>query len=143
VTNPHGQDLNYLLDHFGDRLKPDVAHVIAVSSDGLLVASTRNLPTDRADQLAAFAAGLTGMAGGIGQCLEAGPVLHNMLEFEHGALLSMAVTQPGRAHGASLLVVVNRPYTDLPRVSYEMTQLIDKVGHSITPEARGKRLLPT
>ena len=50
------QDLGWLLANFADRV-PGVAHAVAVSADGLLLASSRDLPRDRADQLAAIASG--------------------------------------------------------------------------------------
>jgi len=129
------EELDFLLNDFAHRLKPDVQHAVAVSSDGLLVAATETLPRDRADQLAAFAAGLTSLVTGTARCLGAGAVIHNVTELESGFLLSMAVST-----GASLLVLANSP-CDLTRVCYEMTQLINKVGHAITPETRGDRWL--
>ena len=41
------QDLGWLLANFADRV-PGVAHAVAVSADGLLLASSRDLPRDRA-----------------------------------------------------------------------------------------------
>ena len=43
------QDLGWLLDSFAARAT-EVSHAIAISSDGLMVAATRDLPPDRADQ---------------------------------------------------------------------------------------------
>jgi len=40
------QDLSWLLANFADRV-PGVAHAVAVSADGLLLASSRDLPRDR------------------------------------------------------------------------------------------------
>ena len=51
MTTP--QDLSWLLANFADRV-PGVAHAVAVSADGLLLAASRDLPRDRADQLAAI-----------------------------------------------------------------------------------------
>ena len=48
------QDLGWLLANFADRV-PGVAHAVAVSADGLLLAASRDLPRDRADQLSAIA----------------------------------------------------------------------------------------
>jgi len=136
VTHIPIEELDFLLNDFVQRMVPDVQHAVAVSSDGLLVAATQSLPRDRADQLAAFAAGLTSLVTGTARCMDAGAVIHNVTELESGFLLSMAVST-----GASLLVLANSP-CDLTRVCYEMTQLINKVGHAITPQARGDRLLP-
>lgn len=122
--------LDFLLNDFVHRCAPHVQHAIAVSSDGILVAATRGLPTDRADQLAAFAAGLIGLVGGTARCLEAGAVINNVTELEQGFVLSMAVST-----GASLLVLAGRG-SDLALVSFEMAELINRVGHAITPDAR-------
>ena len=68
------QDLGWLLANFADRV-PGVAHAIAVSADGLLLASSRDLPRDRADQLAAIASGLVSLTQGAARCFEGGAVL--------------------------------------------------------------------
>jgi uncharacterized protein len=124
------ESLDFLLNDFARRCAPHVQHAVAVASDGILVAATRDLPDDRADQLAAFAAGLVGLVGGTARCLEAGAVINNITELEHGFLLSMAVST-----GASILVLANRA-SDLALVSFEMAELINRVGHAITPAAR-------
>lgn len=134
MTRP-ADSLDFLLNDFVQRCSPHAQHAIAVSSDGILVAGTRDLPRDRADQLAAFAAGLNGLVGGTARCLEAGAVINNVTELERGFVLSMAVST-----GASLLVLANRA-SDLALVSFEMAELINRVGHAITPDARDDFLL--
>lgn len=122
--------LDFLLNDFVHRCAPHVEHAIAVSSDGILVAATSGLPPDRADQLAAFAAGLIGLVGGTARCLEAGAVVNNITELEQGFVLSMAVST-----GAAILVLAGRG-SDLALVSFEMAELINRVGHAITPDTR-------
>jgi hypothetical protein len=51
------QDMGWLLSNFADSVA-GIAHVVAVSADGLLLASSRDLPADRADQLAAITSGV-------------------------------------------------------------------------------------
>ena len=63
------QDLGWLLANFADRV-PGVAHAVAVSADGLLLASSRDLPRDRADQLSAIASGLVSLTQGASRCFE-------------------------------------------------------------------------
>ena len=128
--SPPVATLDFLLNDFVQRCSPHVEHAIAVSSDGLLVAATHDLPIDRADQLAAFAAGLIGLVGGTARCLEAGAVVNNVTELERGFVISMAVST-----GASLLALAGRG-SDLALVSFEMAELINRVGHAITPHAR-------
>jgi hypothetical protein len=62
--------------------------------------------------------------------LEAGAVINNVTELERGFVLSMAVST-----GASLLVLAPRG-SDLALVSFEMAELINRVGHAITPDSR-------
>ncbi len=50
---PTMQDMGWLLNNFANSVA-GIAHVVAVSADGLLLASSRELPADRADQLAAI-----------------------------------------------------------------------------------------
>jgi predicted regulator of Ras-like GTPase activity (Roadblock/LC7/MglB family) len=128
--NQSAVNLDFLLTDFVHRCAPHVQHAIAVSSDGILVAVTHDLPSDRADQLAAFSAGLIGLVGGTARCLDAGAVVNNITELEHGFVLSMAVSS-----GASLLALAGRG-SDLALVSFEMAELINRVGHAITPDAR-------
>jgi hypothetical protein len=57
-------------------------------------------------------------------------VVNNVTELEHGFVISMAVST-----GASLLALAGRG-SDLALVSFEMAELINRVGHAITPDAR-------
>ena len=59
-----------------------------------------------------------------------GAVINNVTELERGFVLSMAVST-----GASLLVLAGRG-SDLALVSFEMAELINRVGHAITPDSR-------
>ena len=67
------QDLSWLLSNFADRV-PGVAHAVAVSADGLPIAFSRDLPQDRADQLAAIASGLVSLTQGASRVFEGGMV---------------------------------------------------------------------
>jgi predicted regulator of Ras-like GTPase activity (Roadblock/LC7/MglB family) len=123
------EDLSFLLDDFRQRVE-HVTHAIGVSADGLVVASTSGLPRDRADQLAAVAAGLTSLLKGASNLLDAGGVISNLTELGRGFLFSMAVST-----GASLFVLASRE-CDIGTVSYEMSELINKVGPALTPDPR-------
>src|SRR5436305_487979 len=79
------QDLGWLLANFADRV-PGVAHAVAVSADGLLLAASRDLPRDRGDQLAAIASGLVSLTQGASRCFEGGAVLQTVVEMDNGFL---------------------------------------------------------
>ena len=122
-------EIDWLVNDFADRV-PGVRHAIGVSADGLLVAATRGLPPAGGEQLAAIASGLVSLLSGAARLLSAEPVSSNLTEMNGLFMLSMAV-----GDGASLLVVAERT-CDLGQVSYEMAELINKVGPALTPAAR-------
>jgi predicted regulator of Ras-like GTPase activity (Roadblock/LC7/MglB family) len=128
VTNQ--RDLGWMLDTFAERV-PDVSHAIAISSDGLMVAATRNLPPERADQLAATGSGLVSLLRGAAGFFDAGRVISNVTQLEGGFMFSMAFSD-----GASLLVLAT-PTCDVGKVSYEMTELANRIGDALTPAVRG------
>ena len=96
------QDLGWLLANFADRV-PGVAHAIAVSADGLLLASSRDLPRDRADQLSAIASGLVSLTQGASRCFEGGAVLQTVVEMDNGFLFLMSISD-----GSSFAVLAAR-----------------------------------
>jgi predicted regulator of Ras-like GTPase activity (Roadblock/LC7/MglB family) len=122
------QDLGWMLDSFAERAI-DVSHAIAISADGLLVAATRDLPHDRADQLAATGSGLVSLLRGAAGFFDAGLVISNVTQLEGGFMFSMAFND-----GASLLVLA-APTCDVGQVSYEMTELVNRIGDALTPVA--------
>ena len=123
------RELGWLLDSFADRT-PDVSHAIAISTDGLLVAATRGLRADRADQLAATGSGLVSLLRGAARFFDAGAVISNVTQMDGGFMFSMAFSD-----GASLLVLA-APTCDVGQVSYEMTELANRIGEALTPAIR-------
>ncbi|GAA2631984.1 roadblock/LC7 domain-containing protein [Dactylosporangium fulvum] len=128
MTDP--SDLGWLLDNFASRT-PDVAHALAISTDGLVLAHTRALPRDRADQLAATGSGLVALLAGAARFFEAGSVISNVTQLDGGFMFCMAFSD-----GASLLVLAS-PSADVGKVSYEMTDLANRIGDALTPAVRG------
>src|SRR5947199_8507495 len=89
MTTP--QDLGWLLANFADRV-PGVAHAVAVSADGLLLASSRDLPRDRADQLSAIASGLVSLTQGASRGFEGGAVLQTVVQMDNGFLFLVSIS---------------------------------------------------
>jgi len=121
----------WLITDFVHRV-PGAAHAVVVSADGLLLAASRGLPKDRADQLAAVASGLTSLARGAAQVFEGGPVSQTVIEMANGFLFLMSVSD------GSCLAVLGAPDSDIGLVVYEMTLLVDRVGQQLTPELRAQ-----
>src|SRR6266576_4598828 len=123
------QDVNWLITDFADRV-PSIAHAIVVSSDGLPMAFSQNLPTDRVDQLAAVTSGLTSLTQGAARIFQGGVVTQVVVEMQHGVLIEMAISD------ASTLAVLAAADCDLGLVAYEMTLLAEKVRGALTPATR-------
>lgn len=124
-----GQDLRWLLDSFVDQV-PGIAHSIVVSTDGLPMSASRGFPAERADQLAAIAAGLSSLTQGAARCFEAGAVRQMVVEMEMGYLFVMSVGD------GSALAALASTSSDLGLVGYEMALLVERVGPVLTPAAR-------
>nr|WP_221337329.1 roadblock/LC7 domain-containing protein [Thermocatellispora tengchongensis] len=111
---------------------PGVAHAVVVSADGLCLASSEGFPEDRADQLAAVAAGLLSLTVGASRVFEGGAVTQTVVEMERGLLLVMAISD------GSVLAVLASPECDMGLVAYQMTLLVDRAGQVLTPALRAE-----
>ncbi|MFG2039202.1 roadblock/LC7 domain-containing protein [Dactylosporangium sp. NPDC048998] len=124
--------LDWLLSGFTQRVV-GVRHTVAVSGDGLLVASSNELPPERADQLAAMVAGVVSLAQGLSACTEAGPVLRTIVEMGRSLLFVMAL---GEGDTLACLAAMVQPGCDVGQVAFEMSGLVDQVGAALTPSTR-------
>ena len=123
------QDLNWLVTDFVERV-PSIAHAIVVSADGLPMAFSQGIPTDRVDQLAAVTSGLTSLTQGAARIFQGGAVTQVVVEMQEGLLIEMAISD------ASTLAVLAAADCDLGLVAYEMTMLAEKVRGTLTPATR-------
>jgi uncharacterized protein len=124
-----GQDLNWLISAFADRV-PSVAHALVASSDGLPLAFSQGLPPERVDQLAAVASGLTSLVEGAARIFGGGAVNQTVVDMRQGLLIVMSVT------GGSTLAVLAASDCDMGLVAYEMALLADRTWRALTPEPR-------
>lgn len=123
------RSLDWLVSNFARDIV-GVAHAVLVSADGLLMATSEQLPLERAEQLAAVTSGLASLASGAARLFDGGPVLQSIVEMENGYLLLMTVGDG--SHLAALTVST----CDIGQVGYEMAILVDRVGAVIDPGAR-------
>jgi predicted regulator of Ras-like GTPase activity (Roadblock/LC7/MglB family) len=130
VTRPPTMhDMGWLLNNFANSVA-GIAHVVAVSSDGLRLASSRDLPADRADQLAAIASGVVSLTEGASRMFNAGTVQQTIIEMDSGYLFLMSISD-----GSSMAVLAARS-CDVGQVGYEMALLVERVGAALSPTAR-------
>ena len=109
---------------------PGVSHAILVSTDGLPMAASEQLPADRAEQMAAVASGMASLAAGAARLFQGGTVLQSVIEMELGYLLLMSVGD------GSHLAALTGTDSDIGQVGYEMAVLVDRVGRMIDASAR-------
>ncbi|MCM4079828.1 MULTISPECIES: roadblock/LC7 domain-containing protein [Paractinoplanes] len=126
---PTMQDMGWLLNNFANSVA-GIAHVVAVSADGLLLAASRDLPADRADQLAAITSGVVSLTDGASRMFNAGAVNQTIIEMDSGYLFLMSISD-----GSSMAVLAARS-CDVGQVGYEMALLVERVGASLSPVAR-------
>ncbi|RJQ82570.1 roadblock/LC7 domain-containing protein [Pseudonocardiaceae bacterium YIM PH 21723] len=131
VTGQQPGTFGWLITDFVRRV-PGAAHAVVVSADGLLLASSRGLPRDRAEQLSAVSSGLVSLTKGAARCFEAGEVAQTVVEMERGYLFLMSISD------GSCLAVLAAPNCDIGLVAYEMTLLVERVGQQLTPELRAQ-----
>ena len=123
------QNLGFLLHDYRGRVL-GVRHVIALSSDGILVAHDGSLPDDVAQKLAAATSGLVSLLRNLGDQIGAGGCSHNLTEYAGGFMLTM-----GAGQGGALVAFADRA-CDMGAVSFELTQLVNRVGDVLIPAAR-------
>jgi predicted regulator of Ras-like GTPase activity (Roadblock/LC7/MglB family) len=126
-ATPNG--MGWLLNNFGDEVA-GVAHAIVVSADGLLLATSDDMPADRAEQLSAIAAGLVSLTMGVARYFEGGRVRQTVVDMDAGSLIVMAVSD-----GSSLVVLAARN-ADIGHIGYEMALLVERVGKALAPAPR-------
>jgi uncharacterized protein len=127
-TRQVGQ-FGWLVNSFAENV-PGVAHAVVVSVDGLLLTGSSRLPIDRAEQMAAIAAGLVSLNLGAAKLLGADEVVRAVVEMDLGVLLLTSIKD-----GSCLAVLAVRD-CDIAQVAYEMTVLVDQVGQILTPQLR-------
>ncbi|WP_436838764.1 roadblock/LC7 domain-containing protein [Nonomuraea cavernae] len=125
------RDINWLVSGFVEEV-PGVAHVVVVSADGLPMAFSRGFPKDRADQLAAIAAGLVSLTEGSSRVFEGGGVTQTLVEMQQGLLLVVSISD------GSSLAVLAAPDCDMGLVAYQMTVLVERAGQVLTPAVRAE-----
>lgn len=120
-------NFSWLLCHFVDGTA-GVREAIAVSSDGLLLASSSGPDRENIDQLAAVTAGLSSLTRGAAEMFRLKAVEQVIVEMTLGYLFVATIS-----YGSVLAVLAGRE-ADVALVGYEMTLLVDRAGRALSPE---------
>jgi predicted regulator of Ras-like GTPase activity (Roadblock/LC7/MglB family) len=126
ITSAEVRNFNWLLSSFVDGT-PGVTDAVAVSSDGLLMATSSSLERAGAEQLAAIIAGMTSLAESTARCFALGGFEQVIIAMRSGYLFVSSVSD------GSALGVVADGRCDVGAVGYQMTLLVDRVGSALSP----------
>lgn len=114
---------------------PGATHALVLSRDGLKLCHTDGLGVDKADQLAAIAAGVQALSQGAS--IEfgdgTGGVRQSMTEF-HGGILFIVEAGEG-AH----LAVLAAPEADVGLIGHRMNELVEQIGAFLVAPPRRPR----
>lgn len=125
-TPASGQTFNWLLVNFV-RNTDGVRDAIAVSSDGLLIATSEGLDRAAADQLAAMVSGMTSLARTASRRHDFDGLKLIMIEMRRGFLLMSTIAD------GSCVGVLAEPDCDVGLIGYEIAILVDRAGALLTP----------
>ncbi|MCD0484114.1 roadblock/LC7 domain-containing protein [Streptacidiphilus sp. ASG 303] len=119
-------NFNWLLQRFATQTT-GVTDAIAVSSDGLLIATSHSGDRASSDRLAAIVSGITSLAGGVSSGRALGRMNKVIIDMEEGYLLVSAI-------GAGcVLGTVTDKSTNLGTIAYEMTLFANRAGATLNP----------
>jgi predicted regulator of Ras-like GTPase activity (Roadblock/LC7/MglB family) len=104
-----------------------IEDALAVSSDGIRLATSDGFPETTADQFGAIASGLSSLTLGAARLFAEENVHRVIIEMDRSYLLITNMT-----HGA-VLGVVARKDADIGLVAYEMTLFAERAGRLLTP----------
>jgi predicted regulator of Ras-like GTPase activity (Roadblock/LC7/MglB family) len=123
------QDFGWLIKSFVEST-PGVTHALIVSSDGLTLIASEGLSVDQADSLSAMTSGLISLGSGIANHVGEAGCGQILLRLTRGHYVFMRVSDL-----ADLAVLVG-PGANLGIIAGRMAQLVESVGHVLTPQLR-------
>jgi uncharacterized protein len=122
TTGVQRQELGFLLDRLCDA-NPEITHAVAISVDGIPMATSRALSDQIRDQLAAAAVGQMALANGMSELMSAGGVERVVTNLARGWVV---VQKP---HPRVVLIVLAVHDADLALIDDQLAWL----GESIAP----------
>jgi predicted regulator of Ras-like GTPase activity (Roadblock/LC7/MglB family) len=121
------QSFNWLIDRFAENTAGVIA-AIAVSADGLLIATSDAVERASGDRLAAIASATLGLANGVSDSYPLGLPDKVIIELDRGYLLVCTISI-----GCSLGVLASKP-ASLGSIAYEMAMFANRASTVLTPQ---------
>jgi predicted regulator of Ras-like GTPase activity (Roadblock/LC7/MglB family) len=113
--------LSWLLDNLVNQVE-HVEQAVILSTDGLVVASSRSMIREDGEHLSALACGLQSLAQGAGLQFGRGNVRQVMIELEKAFLFVIP------AGNGTCLAVLTSAEPDVGLIAYEMAMLVRRMG---------------
>lgn len=120
------QQFNWLLARFAEETA-SVREVIAVSSDGLLIAMSTEVTRADADRLAAITSAITSLARGAARVYGLGETNKVIIDLDRGYVLVCAISP-----GAALGVLAGKD-ANLGNLAYDIAMFANRVAVILTP----------
>ena len=127
-TDTTGQ-LSWLLDNLVNQVER-VEQAVILSTDGLVVASSRGLTREDGEHLSALACGLQSLAQGAGLHFRRGNVRQIIIEMEKAFLFVIA------AGNGTCLAVLTSAEPNVGLIAYEMAMLVRRMGKHLAAGPR-------
>lgn len=121
--------LRWLTNEFVKRVH-GATHALVMSSDGLPLTKSETLEVEEADQLAAIASGLLGLAGNSATLFDRGNCEQIIVRMSGGYFIFMSIG------GTSGFAVMTTKNCDMKVIAYEMTQFVAGARSALTPATR-------
>lgn len=123
----NAQDFNWLIDDFVNKTA-GVTDAIAVSSDGLLIAASKSLPREDAEQVAAIVTGMVSLSEGASRSFGFNGLQQVIVAMNGGYMFVSSISL------GSALGVVATSGCDIGLIGYQTSLLVEKTGALLTPE---------
>jgi predicted regulator of Ras-like GTPase activity (Roadblock/LC7/MglB family) len=120
------KNFNWLVGRFAQETAGVVA-AIAVSSDGLLIAMSSDLPRADADRLGAICSAMLSLAHGVSECAPLGEPDKVVIELTQGYMLVCTISV-----GCALGVLASKA-ASLGTVAYEMALFANRASSALSP----------
>jgi predicted regulator of Ras-like GTPase activity (Roadblock/LC7/MglB family) len=121
------RSFSWLLNGFVDKTA-GVSDAVAVSADGLLMASSTSLDRAAAEQLAAIISGMVSLGNGASGCFGFEGLEQVIVAMRKGFLFMSSISD------GSCLGVVASKSCDIGLVGYQTTLLVERAGTVLTPD---------
>jgi predicted regulator of Ras-like GTPase activity (Roadblock/LC7/MglB family) len=126
MSSSNAQNFGWLLNNFATGTA-GVTDALAVSADGMLLASSAAMRREQAEQLAAIASGMQSLTHGAARCFSKGNVEQVIVEMNGGFLFLTAISV------GSVLAVLAEKDCEIGLVAYEMALFVERAGVVLTP----------